>query len=99
MKPVRVDIINNTLAIVWDDGAESFIGFETLRKACPCAGCKGEATVMTEYRPEPPQYTPASFELSEWRYIGAYAIHFAWRDGHASGIYPFELLRHLENQS
>jgi DUF971 family protein len=98
MKPVRVDIINNTFAIAWDDGAESFIGFEALRKACPCAGCKGEKTVMTSYRPEPPRYTPASFELGEWRYVGGYAIHFAWRDGHASGIYPFDYLRSLETK-
>jgi DUF971 family protein len=99
MKPSRIDIINNTFAIVWDDGKESFISFEALRRACPCAACKGETTVMTSYRPEPPKYTPASFVLAEWRHVGAYAIHFAWRDGHASGIYPFEYLSKLENQS
>ena len=98
MKPARVDIINNTLAIVWDDGRESYIGFEQLRRACPCAACKGESTVMTTYRPEPPTYSPASFVLTDWQYVGAYALHFAWRDGHNSGIYSFDHLRNLENQ-
>jgi DUF971 family protein len=97
MKPVRVDVINNTLAIVWDDDHESYINFEALRRACPCAACKGETTVMTSYRPEPPKYTPASFELAQWRFVGAYAIHFAWRDGHDSGIYSFDYLRKLED--
>ena len=99
MKPARIDVINDTLAIVWDDGGESYIGFEQLRRACPCAACKGESTVMTTYRPEPPNYTPASFVLTDWRYVGTYALHFAWRDGHSSGIYPFQYLRQLETTS
>ena len=30
----------------WQDGTEDFIALEKLRRACPCAGCKGERDVM-----------------------------------------------------
>ena len=98
MKPKTIEAINTTLAIVWDDGHESYFEFELLRRHCPCAVCKGEATVMTEYKPAPQNYTPASFELKRWEYIGGYAIQPHWADGHASGIYSFTYLRTLEDK-
>src|SRR5262245_25917585 len=42
MKPVDIQQIGDELAIKWDDGAESFVKLEKLRRRCPCAGCKGE---------------------------------------------------------
>ena len=42
MRPLDIQQIGNELAIKWDDGSESFIPLETLRRCCPCAGCKGE---------------------------------------------------------
>jgi DUF971 family protein len=98
MKPARVEIINDFLAIVWDDGQESFLDFKSLRVACPCAGCKGERTVMREFKPLPPVYTAESFQMTGYQFIGGYALQFSWRDGHNSGIYTFDYLRNLENQ-
>ena len=95
MKPTNVETINNTLAIVWDDGQESYVDFEKLRRACPCALCKGEANVMVEARPAPQNFTPASFEMRHWEYVGGYAIQPHWADGHASGIYSYTYLRQL----
>ena len=96
MKPKAIDVVNNTLAIAWEDGHESYFDLETLRRACPCALCRGETNVMAEYRPAPPAYTAASFELRGWQYVGGYAIQPQWGDGHASGIYSFQYLRELE---
>lgn len=95
MKPRRIDLVNSLLAIVWDDGHESYYEPEALRRACPCALCKGEATALKEYRPAPPQYTPASFELTGFEHVGSYAIQPHWADGHSSGIYSFDYLRGL----
>src|SRR3989454_8949279 len=46
MRPMDLQPIGDELAIKWDDGSESFISLEKLRRACPCAGCKGEADIM-----------------------------------------------------
>ncbi|HTA95201.1 MAG TPA: gamma-butyrobetaine hydroxylase-like domain-containing protein, partial [Verrucomicrobiae bacterium] len=42
MLPADIQQIGNELAVRWGDGGESFILLEKLRRACPCAGCKGE---------------------------------------------------------
>lgn len=38
--------MNREVAIAWSDGVESYIGFEDLRRACPCATCQGEPDAM-----------------------------------------------------
>ncbi len=96
VKPKNIETVNNILAIVWEDGHESYFDFETLRRACPCAMCKGETNVMVEYKPPPQKLTPASFELRSWQYVGGYAIQPQWDDGHASGILSFQYLRDLD---
>jgi DUF971 family protein len=95
MTPKNIAIVNNVLAVAWDDGHESYYEFETLRRACPCALCQGETNVMTESKPLPQKLTPASFELRSWQFVGGYAIQPQWADGHASGIYSFQYLRDL----
>jgi ATP-binding protein involved in chromosome partitioning len=32
-------------------------------------------------------------------YVGRYALQFMWSDGHSTGIYPFEFLRNLSDES
>ncbi len=100
MKPLKVEPIGQELAIRWDDGAESFIPLETLRRACPCAGCKGETDVMGKvYKgPESP-LTPAAFTLARLMPIGGYALQPIWGDGHATGIYPYDYLRRIGEQA
>ncbi len=96
MKPKQIETVNNVLAISWEDGRESYFDFEMLRRACPCALCKGETNVMVEYKPRPQAYSPASFELRGWTYVGGYAIQPQWADGHASGLYSFQYLHDLD---
>ena len=96
MRPKNVEVINSILAVAWDDGHESYYDFEVLRRACPCAACKGETNVLSHAAPLARNFTPASFELRGWQYVGGYAIQPQWADGHASGIYSFQYLRGLE---
>jgi len=86
--------IGNELAVKWDDGTENFIPLEKLRRACPCAGCKGEMDVMGNlYRgPEQP-LTPRSFQLVRLAQVGGYALQPHWADGHSTGLYSFDYLR------
>lgn len=100
MRPVDVQQIGNELAVKWEDNSEDFISLERLRRGCPCAGCKGEVDVLGQLHkgPEIP-LAPASFRLQKITRVGGYAIQPVWGDGHASGLYSFELLKTLGNSA
>ena len=96
MSPTNLQLIQNELAIVWDDGSESFIPLETLRRSCPCAACGGERDVLgRHHQGSQPTYRPESFVLARFHAVGGYAVNFTWTDGHDSGIYPYPLLHKL----
>ncbi len=88
--------IGSELAIKWDDGSESFIPLETLRRACPCAGCQGEVDILGRLHkgPERP-LPPTAFQLVRITPVGGYALQPVWADGHASGLYSFDYLKRL----
>jgi DUF971 family protein len=93
MRPLDVQRIGEELAIKWEDGSESFIPLEKLRRACPCAGCKGEMDVMGNLYKSPERpLTPAAFRLVRLERVGTYALQPVWEDGHATGIYSFDYL-------
>ena len=96
VRPLDIQLVGNELAIKWDDGGESFITLEKLRRACPCAGCKGETDVMGNlYRgPEKP-LSAESFRLIRFALVGGYAIQPQWGDGHSTGLYSFDYLRQI----
>jgi len=60
-----------------------------LRIACRCAACTAARATGREIVAAP-DLTIAAVEP-----IGAYAINIAFSDGHARGIYPWQLLRDL----
>src|SRR5437899_7345878 len=96
MRPVDIQQIGGDLAVKWDDGSESFVPLEKLRRSCPCAGCQGERDIMGNlYKgPERP-LRPDAFQLRRITRIGTYALQPVWGDGHASGIYSFDYLRQV----
>lgn len=95
LEPVSVQQIGNELAVSWNDGIESYIGLELLRRSCPCAACGGEPDVLGNVIRPPITYSTGSFVLQGFAPIGAYALQFRWADGHDTGIYSFEYLRKL----
>jgi DUF971 family protein len=99
MRPIDIQPIGEELAIKWDDGMESFIRLESLRRACPCAGCKGEMDVMGNLHKGPEiKLNPRSFVLRRIDTIGGYGLQPTWADGHSSGIFPFPLLRQMADE-
>jgi DUF971 family protein len=94
MRALDVQQIGQEVAIKWQDGTESYIPLETLRRACPCAGCKGEVDVMGKLHkgPEIP-LTPQAFTLRALTPVGTYGVQPTWGDGHATGIYSFDYLK------
>ncbi len=94
MKLLDIQQIGAELAVKWDDGTESFIPLEKLRRICPCAGCKGEMDVLGNiYKGPERQLTAEAFRLVRLVGVGGYAIQPVWADGHASGIYSYEYLK------
>jgi DUF971 family protein len=99
LEPTSIQQIGDELAIAWNDGAETYLRLETLRRACPCAVCGGEPDVLGNIdRPEV-TYTPASFELRSYQIVGGYALQPNWADGHGTGLYTFPYLRRLGTRS
>ncbi len=46
LDPTNIQQIGEELAIAWNDGTESYLKLEMLRRACPCAACGGEPDVL-----------------------------------------------------
>jgi DUF971 family protein len=95
LEPTNIQQIANELAILWNDGAESYLDLQFLRRACPCAACGGEPDALGNVlRPEV-NYSEKSFELSGFEIVGGYALQPRWADGHNTGLYSFQYLRRL----
>lgn len=95
LEPTNVQQIGNELAIQWNDGTESFLDLQFLRRACPCAACGGEPDVLGNVIRPNMSYSENSFELAGFQVVGGYALQPRWADGHDTGIYSFQYLRRL----
>ena len=95
LEPTNIQQIGDELAVSWNDGAESFFKLETLRRACPCAGCGGEPDVLGNIARPHVTYTDKSFQLVGLDLVGGYALQPRWADGHGTGIYSFTYLLRL----
>ncbi len=99
MRPLDIQQIGTELAVKWSEGAESFIPLETVRRACPCAGCKGETDIMGNLYKNPAQpYSATAFQMVRFLTVGGYAIQPVWADGHTTGIFSFEYLRRVAEE-
>jgi DUF971 family protein len=104
MEPARVRVQKTTgtgMEIDWKDGHQSHWTFTWLRDACPCATCHDErgATGRKPGEPKPQpggllQMYKAPARPESASPVGRYAISFRWNDGHQSGIYSWDYLRH-----
>ena len=85
------------LAVLWDDGHESYFPAPLLRRECPCAICRSSRGDSNPLRilSGPAAAATGPPEIASWDPVGRYALHLVWNDGHQTGIYPFPLLRDL----
>lgn len=96
MRPKDIQQIGDELAIKWEDGSEDYIRLELLRRACPCAGCRGETDILGNLYKNPDKpYSPVAFILARMTGVGGYGIQPVWGDGHTTGIYSFDYLHQL----
>ena len=99
MRPVHLQPIGLELAIKWDDGSESFIPLEKMRRSCPCAGCHGETDILGNVYKNPTKpFSSVAFKLARFDSVGGYGIQPVWADGHNTGIFSFEYLQKVAAQ-
>lgn len=93
--PVNIQLIGQEIAIVWDDGTESYYTFEKLRAASPSASNLGERDILgNQYGGDGPKTFPG-VEVVGWERVGNYAVRFDFSDGHRTGLYSYDYLRQL----
>jgi DUF971 family protein len=95
IKLQQIAPIGAELALAWEDGDETYLSFESLRKACPCAACQGEPDVTGKVLMPKVTHTEKSFDLLRYEIVGGYALQLFWADGHNTGIFSFAYLRGL----
>ena len=82
------------LSIEWSDAHKGKHKMSTLRKYCPCAGCKSEIE-KNEGMIMLPVLIPGQYELRSVQPVGNYALQMKWGDGHQTGIYTYDYLRQI----
>lgn len=87
---------NGLLLIEWDGGHSCELSLSALRDACPCALCSGEARregdVASLEDVNNHRAGDQREQVEHIHQVGNYALKIFWRDGHASGIYSWDLL-------
>jgi DUF971 family protein len=91
--PERIEVTGGEyVRLTWPDGTASVLTAAGLRASCPCAAC-GEPGAAARLA--------ADVAGSAWRIVtaelvGDYALGLTFEpDGHATGIYTFEVLAAL----
>lgn len=96
MKPKDIQLIGNELAIIWEDGRESYFPTEFLRKHSPSAENIGEKDILgNQYGGSGPKDFPG-VTIQSWDIVGNYALRPSFSDGHRTGLFSWDYLRELE---
>jgi len=99
LAPTNLQVIGEEVAIAWNDGQESYIRLDTLRRYCPCASCGGEPDVLGNVDKPQVKLTESSFRIRSHHLVGGYAWQPTWEDGHGTGLFSFDYLRRLADVS
>jgi DUF971 family protein len=77
------------LRLQWRDGLTATLSAERLRLRCRCAWCTRDRVER--------RFPQAAADIAVARVepMGGYAVHIAFSDGHARGIFPWSYLRAL----
>jgi DUF971 family protein len=100
VKLARAD--NSSIVIDWSDGQRRQYSFRELRDACPCATCREKRSQSAPAANLLPVLSAAEarpMAISKMEPVGNYAYAIEFSDGHNTGIYTFELLRQLGQES
>jgi len=97
---VKIHVTSGTgVDIIWSDEHVSHYDFAYLRDECPCATCNEEREKKRAFRSAGstsaaalPMFKPRA-RAQAATVVGNYAIQITFSDGHATGIYSYDILR------
>jgi len=96
LHPLNIDLISDeVIAVTWSDDHESIYFADHLRKNCPCAICAGKEEEQQAGPFKVIKTALKDIQFTSWNMVGRYAVNFGFNDGHKTGIYTYETLRHL----
>ena len=101
-RPRQIELEDDHLLIEWQDGHQSRLVLEDLRRECPCAGCRENrlpeaAAPGVELPMLSAEAAAVTAAATAFEYVGRYGIRISWADGHDTGIYIFEALRRRDD--
>ncbi len=95
MEPTDIQIIGEELAIRWSDASEDYYPMERLRAWSPSAENMGEQDLLGKtYGGDSRKHFPGVV-VTGWQVIGGYALLLTFSDGHKTGIFSYQYLKHL----
>jgi DUF971 family protein len=95
---IHMDVTRDgkVLRLHWEDGKRTAATARALRLACPCAACVDE---WTNARTLDPATVPETLTIQEVAPVGNYALRLTFSDQHATGIFPWPVLREVTERS
>ena len=88
-----INLFKKEVAILWEDGTETYILYTALRELCPCAFCHGEKDVLGNQYGGVRVISKENISVVRFEKVGFYGLQFFFSDGHKDGIYTFDLLK------
>ena len=86
----------HSILVSWPDGKTFHYQLAALQRQCPCAGCCDEHTGK---RMIDPATVPNEQKAISFRQVGRYAVQIQFASGCSNGIYTYEWLRTLGENS
>lgn len=98
-QPTRIERSSTSLEIQWKDSHHSELSYRLLRQKCPCARCDATRLGKDPFYIRPSDDFFQNLHLVDIQRVGRYAVRLIWNDGHRTGIYTFEFLRELSENT
>jgi DUF971 family protein len=95
MSPTNIQIIGEELAIAWSDGTEDYFPMERLRAWSPSAENMGEQDLLGNTYGGDSRKSFPGVRVNGWQVVGGYALAISFTDGHKTGIFSYQYLKHL----
>lgn len=93
-RQVLIDTQAQTFTVHWADGHRSVFPLDGLRRACPCAACRGHGAMHQLPEPEVFRQPPRRrWDAVTAEAAGSIGLRLTWDDGHNTGLYSWERLR------
>ena len=95
-QPRLVQAVGTEIAIIWNDGDESFFPMDYLRAQSPSAENQGEIDILGQRHGGDNREEFSGITVNNWEFIGNYAIRLMFSDGHQTGIFSWDYLRKID---